>query len=255
MILQIDVGNTNAKWRFISEGVCIKRGASILSVLIPDVQSFINGDGLKASALVVQLASVVSGPEMDDMRESLHRLTSQVSIFEADSAGDWPNVSFAYGKPETQGVDRCLAMLSAFSIFYQRRSEFDGVMVIDAGSALTVDVLDQHGRQVQGYIMPGYAMMRSSLLNKTASINSGYIAGRAGKGLSTESCVEDGVAMAFYSALSASVSMASDKNHLVVITGGDARRCKTVLADGVLFEPDLVFDGLAQLFAAKRLEE
>ncbi len=64
--------------------------------------------------------------------------------------------------PEQLGVDRWLGLLACHA-----RGLYPAV-VVDAGTATTVDVLDARGVHQGGFILPGLEMMRSSLLQGTA---------------------------------------------------------------------------------------
>jgi len=251
VILQIDIGNTDAKWRCLVGGESLRSGRSKVKSLVGELSDVLCGHEFAGLPVEVQLASVADSGVTVALVHALETLRDSVRVVQATSAKEWKGVSFSYQYPESQGVDRCLAMLAAYEQYLPLREQYDGVMVVDAGSAITVDVLDSVGRQLKGYILPGYNMMRESLLGNTAAINSGYALGGVSEGLSTESCVEDGVAMSFYSVLRSFVAQAQRCRQLVVITGGDARRCKSVLADGVLFKPDLVFDGMTILFRSE----
>ena len=148
--------------------------------------------------------------------------------------------------PETQGVDRCLAMVAAYERY--DRDSYSGVMVIDAGSALTVDVVSADGLQRDGYICSGYQMMLNALLGNTSSIRSGYeVSSEVGGKLSTKACVIGGVDKAFEFCVLGFVARARSQNLQVYVTGGDARRIEAfcvVDAKGIELDSDLVFDGL-----------
>lgn len=63
---------------------------------------------------------------------------------------DIPSDTLDYQTPETLGVDRYLACLGAHSISKK------GVVVIDAGTACTIDYMDSNGVFHGGVIMPGF---------------------------------------------------------------------------------------------------
>ena len=67
-------------------------------------------------------------------------------------------------KPELTGVDRVLNVAAA----YEQMGK--ACVVVDAGSAVTVDFCDDQGRFVGGAIAPGVRMMLEVLHEKTASL-------------------------------------------------------------------------------------
>ena len=64
--------------------------------------------------------------------------------------------------PVTLGVDRWLACLAAHRTYQQ------DVLVIDAGTAITIDIVTSNGIHLGGYIIPGMAS-----LGQTISLSTG----------------------------------------------------------------------------------
>jgi type III pantothenate kinase len=67
--------------------------------------------------------------------------------------------------PVTTGVDRLLNALAAFS-----RSGGQPCVVIDAGTAVTVDFIDRHGVFQGGVIAPGVSMMLGAMHTGTSAL-------------------------------------------------------------------------------------
>ena len=74
-------------------------------------------------------------------------------------------VRTTYANPQQLGVDRWLAALGAYHLAHRQ-----GVCVIDAGTALTVDLVDKHGAHLGGLIAPGIELMIESLTKGTAQL-------------------------------------------------------------------------------------
>lgn len=73
----------------------------------------------------------------------------------------------AYDLPHTLGSDRFLAMAGA-------RAQVDGsFLLVDAGTAMTIDFVDEGGQHLGGLIVPGPALMREALHRGTAGIRTG----------------------------------------------------------------------------------
>src|SRR4029077_2103024 len=70
-----------------------------------------------------------------------------------------------YAETWRLGADRWVAMLGAHARYPGR-----ALWVVDVGTALTVDLLDEHGRHRGGLLVPGPALMVESLLRRTAGI-------------------------------------------------------------------------------------
>jgi type III pantothenate kinase len=69
-----------------------------------------------------------------------------------------------YQYPEKLGVDRWLAALAGFHLSQ------GAVCVVDAGTALTIDVVTTDGQHLGGLIAPGLALMARSLTQGTAQL-------------------------------------------------------------------------------------
>jgi len=142
-------------------------------------------------------------------------------------------------------MDRWLAMVGAFQL--ERRA----MVVIDLGTAVTVDFVDAEGGHRGGYICPGISLLRQQLTTHTRRIS--YTAeeipmmqGESAPGRSTVQAVERGCFLMLRSFVASQVLAASDylgADFVIYSTGGDA----TLIDDmvGVRWVPDLVFRGLA----------
>jgi type III pantothenate kinase len=73
-------------------------------------------------------------------------------------------VANAYRDPEQLGCDRWAALIGARSI------EQRACLVVNAGTATTVDALSAAGEFLGGLILPGFDMMRASLARGTAGL-------------------------------------------------------------------------------------
>ena len=93
----------------------------------------------------------------------------------------------SYVRPERLGVDRWLAIVEAW---HSRGA----AIVIDCGSAITLDAVSSAGRHQGGYIVPGLRMLERSLTGGTGAvrIDSGIERG-LGPGKSMTECVQNGV--------------------------------------------------------------
>lgn len=154
-----------------------------------------------------------------------------------------------YEKPEDLGVDRWLAMIGAKEMSGNRP-----VVVIDAGTAVTIDYVDAQGVFDGGIIFPGMTTMIYSLNSSTGQIRS-TTASTMNERLSyqnpkTREAVENGVMLAVVSAMDCAIrhykNLAGPDLNLI-LTGGDARRLAAVTDHEVLMVPDLVLIGLLAL--------
>ena len=235
MILQLDVGNTRAKWRLIQSGSILARGATALS----DGPSFEAITPSQRSSIAEVRVASVAGEE--NLSSLLVRLATEFGCVPraykalAEQAG----LRLAYREAERMGVDRWLAMLAAWKKYHA------AFVVVDAGSALTVDFVDGQGVHGGGYILPGWRMLEKALLQGTAQVRFDVEEGEPVEpGNSTATCVSHGrnwLWSAFIERLEKDCRQQGIGQ--AIVTGGDAGR---LLALGFQAEhwPDIVLDGM-----------
>lgn len=238
MILELDIGNSRVKWRLLDE----KSGSSS-NLSYAQNQSALFTELLQIPApIMVRIASVRSGEITEEIEKWVgERWSLPVHIARvSQSVGGVRN---QYEHQNRLGVDRWLAMLAAF-----RKSQ-GACIVIDSGTALTIDVLDRHGLHLGGYIVPGLQLMRDSLEQNTRIRlarpgESGFMA----LGNSTDSAVNHGTLAVLVSLIDKVVSETRvvDANAKIFFAGGDAELLAShAEVDDFEIASTLVLDGLA----------
>jgi len=240
VILLVDSGNTRLKWRLERQdsaevlalgyglltdpdplhALCLPKGERVQSVAVSTVASEHSRRNLMA-ALELQFAAPVICYWSERERNGLVN---------------------GYQQPQKMGADRWHGMYAAW------QSEHQGFVMVDAGSAMTVDYVAASGRHLGGFILPGLQMMLRSLSSDAARIGFETESGENIRpGLSTSECVNHGLAW-LAAALSDRImeNMQSYGLRDAILTGGDAARLQRIGLQGRL-EPELVLNGLAQI--------
>ena len=154
----------------------------------------------------------------------------------------------AYRDPAQLGVDRWLAALAAFA------AERSAVCVIDAGTALTVDIVDDSGLHLGGLIAPGPELMRESLVRGTAQLASGCIEQVNAFADNTADAISLGCGDATRGVLRGVAerleSRAPGERYRWYLTGGAAPLVAALLERQWIQVPDLVLRGLAVVAGA-----
>lgn len=241
MILQIDAGNTRIHWRLVEVG---RDGTSIVKERGHVGHGMVPEPVGSESITGVELACVAGDDVRDGLKDGLNS-QSGLSIVEART-GDWAcGVRNSYATPGAMGVDRWLAMIGAFNRYP------GGVIVVDAGTAVTVDYVDASGQHLGGYILPGLHLMSEALGANTARVRRGAGAfGPPVPGCSTTDCVNHGIAWIWSSAADRlRRDRQAHRMNTIVVTGGDADFMAELLGDTAVREPDLVFLGMDLVFA------
>lgn len=144
------------------------------------------------------------------------------------------------------GADRWCAMVGAWARFA------DACVVVDAGSAITVDWIAASGQHEGGYILPGRNLMLDALSEKTARVffQREHELHHYSPGRSTSECVLHGVNWLMRTL---ALELGARAGAAVVITGGDGPFIRKALEEldmpglKIALYPDLVMDGLAVL--------
>ena len=125
------------------------------------------------------------------------------------------------------------------------------VMIIDAGSAITVDLLKKDGQHLGGAILPGFntSLERFKTMLNVADFNHTDINANQLPGCSTESCIHinygDSVKTYLGQLIDRWFGLLAD-DAILIVSGGDAGLVETNAQHATLHIPDLVFRGMRQ---------
>ena len=157
-IYLFDAGNTRIKWAvhdgraYVASGAVETLRAAELDQALPS--------GKRAQRAI---ASSVAGAEV---RAQLERLCAArgVKLAIIASQAEQLGVKSGYRDPAQLGSDRWAALVAAHRVCPGHK------LVVNAGTALTIDALTADGRFLGGVIVPGPALMRRSLDRGTAGL-------------------------------------------------------------------------------------
>ena len=151
MNLLLDVGRSRLKLGRDGPG-----GAALL-------EGFEAGDraGLRAALGRLRpdaaaLCMADGGPDPDALARWLEEVWG-APVVRVRAAAAGRGLRLHYDRPETFGVDRLLALRAA------RARSGGACLVVDAGTAVTVDGLTADGTHCGGWIAPGYRLQRAAL--------------------------------------------------------------------------------------------
>lgn len=150
-------------------------------------------------------------------------------------------LSVRYDNRSSYGIDRALAAVAAY------RRYGDSCVIIDVGTAATVDAVAGDGSVAGGYIFPGAPALSQCLSGVTdlpSVISGGY---SEGIGVSTGSCMIYGISMGLAGAIERLVGFAEKtvgSNGRIMMTGGGAQALMALLPFTPEFRPYLVLEGL-----------
>ncbi len=245
--LLLDVGNSRLKWGVLDDG-SIRRtghisqeklreqGLTALTTKLPRRVDVVHASNVAGNSFATRLSGVIG----------MH-CNADVHFARSEKRG-W-GVTNGYRQPRRLGVDRWVAMIGAWAEIGS------ACLIVDAGTAVTLDAIDDEGVHIGGQIIPGLETMLNSLSSATSDIplvktQSKQMAGDLKMfGLNTASAVREGAQNAVVGAVERAVRTLRSNNldPPIILTGGGASRILAGLDEAPLHRPNLVLNGLAYM--------
>lgn len=157
-MLLLDAGNSRIKWALTQDERWLSQGAVPVYDEVALAQAL---ESLPAPSRI--LASNVAGDVVAmQIRAACAALDCRVEFITAQA--EQCGVRNGYAQPGQLGSDRWAALIAAW---WQVRT---ACLVVNCGTATTVDALSDGGEFIGGLILPGLDMMRNSLVAGTAQL-------------------------------------------------------------------------------------
>jgi type III pantothenate kinase len=162
------------------------------------------------------------------------------------SAAESLGVKNGYHQPARLGADRWMVLLAAAEI------ATGGALIIDAGSAMTIDLLRSDGQHLGGAILPGVNTSLEQFKRIFSYIDFDHpaIAETAVPGCSTEAAIHIDYRQHSIDLIPELVNrwiQLLDDNASILLAGGDAPQVQCGLDRASRIVPDLVFRGMRRL--------
>lgn len=159
MILLIDIGNSRTKYVQCIDGQL----SDIVQLANEDfnkvyfAQSFV-----QATAIIV--ANVANAALTDAL--ALWCKSNKIDFLQVYSEQKKFQLTSAYQEPSSLGIDRWLALLATTHLYPK-----SCVLIIDAGTATTIDLVDQSGQHQGGWILAGIKALFNSILSHSTLVH------------------------------------------------------------------------------------
>ena len=215
----IDIGNSAVKWRTHETEVFSQNVDAFSSKLLPEADTV-----------------WVSAVAHTDIVESIK--TGYTNVKQAHSLKESGKLTLAYKDSSKLGVDRFLAMLGALEHFPNEH-----LLIIDVGSAVTFDVINNKGEHQGGLIMPGLKALRESF--SKFSTNDLALKSTSLK-TNTEEAWQSGTHAMLISSINNQIQDYKSKHldGVVLICGGIVKEVLSELPNTINYFDNLVLDGL-----------
>ena len=237
MLLAIDVGNTQIKLAVFEHHTLIHKEI----IAYNDWQIAVKKNLKKFSKIENIVVASVGKLNKEDFLE----LNSNVKIYFITKESNFPFQNL-YATPNTLGIDRMVLAAGAVLQFPNKKR-----LVIDAGTCITYDFIDENNNYLGGAISPGIRLRYESLHNYTAKLplltkeNPDNIIGNS-TNQSIHSGVVNGVAMEIDGFINN--SFGENDNFIIILTGGDAEFLADRLKNTIFANSNFLLESLNQTF-------
>lgn len=237
MILAVDAGNSRVKWALHDGHSFVREGWAMHADL----------DALDAqwSSLPAPSAIVIANVAGDGVGQRLRKLSERWKTAPrwVSSARSQAGVSNRYDEPSQLGIDRWAALIGA------RRFSSEPCVVVNAGTAMTVDALTAKGEFIGGIIVPGFDLMHESLAAHTARLSA-----ERGNFTSFPRTTRDAITSGAIQALCGAVErmrdamlVAGHQDPVLIFSGGAGELVARHMGRPVRIVDKLVLEGLVQI--------
>ena len=229
MNIAIDSGNTNIKVGLFEGEHLTKK---FIFSTIDQLSAFLEGksaENMIVSSVSEGLESIIAFSRVSGKKINL---TSKL----------FPPIRNLYATPETLGVDRIAAACGAWQLYPDQAS-----LVIDIGTCINYEFVNQQGEYLGGAISPGVRMRFASMHQFTAKlpIVEPHAAPRL-TGESTVGSLQSGVMNGILEEIKGMINRYQEEHPLlkVILCGGDAHFFEKHLNTSIFVAPELVLMGL-----------
>lgn len=250
--LLIDIGNTRIKWMFLDD-VAVNMPLDESYSAVVHYKEFDNAVAKCFSGLDfpnnTNYKIVVSNVAGHLARQALENFFSQYSSCELlflEVERQCFGIYNSYKTLSELGVDRWISIIGA-----RQLQPKGAVVVVNSGTAITVDYLSGDNQYKGGAILPGFDLVLSSLSSADGIAHYDFSNTKLSLGVTTKDCVSHGVMSACVGGVEkmlATIFSSIEKNdkdhvHIIVSGGAGSLFLNNTRFDGT-YDANLVFRGL-----------
>lgn len=220
-ILLVDIGNSRIKWFWHSPATPTQPHSEPEALPYTSDWLLLLTKALQKHPSVAPARCLISNVADTTKRQAVYELVKQqfplmtIEVVRPQSQHNHFQLNY---DPDKMGTDRYLQLLGAQSLAANKRH-----LVISAGTATTIDGVQNNGRHIGGMIIPSVHLMRSSLHQYTAQLpaSGGNLTQHAPN--TTLDALDTGARLAQIGAILAFVThFMSDAAEEIIVCGGGA---------------------------------
>jgi len=237
MLLAIDVGNTKVKAAVFENNTLLVKVIFSANKFEESIEEILKNHP--------QLQNMVVASVGKADKKAFSHFSSRLKIHFIQREDTFPFKNL-YSSPETLGIDRMVLAAGAV-LQYPKKNR----LVIDAGTCVTYDFIDENDCYLGGAISPGIRLRYEALHNYTANLPLLAKENPMGSiGDSTNESIHSGVVNGITHEIDGFIStyLNAHQNFIIILTGGDTEFLANRLKNIIFANPNFLLESLNQLF-------
>jgi len=240
MVLTIDVGNTRIKAAVFEGSTVLENFVFEKKELEKKIENILKKFQNCSDLVVASVGNVE--------KQSFLAFENQLNVHFLTHEDVFPFIN-KYATPKTLGIDR-MVLASGATLQFPKQNR----LVIDAGTCITYDFIDEFDNYLGGAISPGLRLRYETLHNYTARLPllaleepESYI------GNTTAEAIHSGVVNGFVYEIDGFIDeyRANFSNFIIILTGGDTDFLAKRLKNTIFANSNFLLESLNQTFQYK----
>ena len=240
MILAVDVGNTRIKAAVFEDNTLLESFVFLKTALEKSIQNILE----KYKKIAHLVVSSVSDVE----KQAFIGFKDAVNIHFVSHNDKFPFVN-CYETPQTLGIDR-MVLAAGATLQYPHQNR----LVIDAGTCVTYDFIDENDNYLGGAISPGLRLRYESLHHFTAKLPLLTLENpKRFIGKSTSESIHSGVVNGLVFEIDGYIAEIKGQysKFIIILTGGDSVFLAKRLKNTIFANSNFLLESLNQTFQYK----
>lgn len=240
MILTVDVGNTRIKAAVFEGSTVLGNFVFEKNELEKKIEKILKKFPNCSDLVVASVGNVE--------KQSFLAFENELNIHFLTHEDVYPFVN-KYATPKTLGIDR-MVLASGATLQFPKQNR----LVIDAGTCITYDFIDENDNYLGGAISPGLRLRYEALHNYTAKLPLlAFEVPELYIGNSTAQAIHSGVVNGFVYEIDGFIDeyRANFSNFIIILTGGDAVFLAKRLKNTIFANSNFLLESLNQTFQYK----
>lgn len=240
MILTIDIGNTRIKAAVFEHGTALEYFVFDKKELEKKIEKILKKFENCSDLVIASVGDVKKESFLIFEKKLKVHFLSHENVFPFQNK---------YATPSTLGIDRMVLAAGAVLKFPKKNR-----LVIDAGTCITYDFIDEMDNYLGGAISPGLRLRYEALHNYTAKLPLlVFEPPKAYIGNSTQQSIHSGVVNGFVYEIDGFIDeyRANFSNFIIILTGGDAEFLAKRLKNTIFANSNFLLESLSQTFQYK----